>query len=398
VASATEEGCVFASLHPGIASGGLIGPRSMSASRAVGPGEKEQPGVTIMDRSVPAESERGSDPSRVYRDTCTEDVESDEIDHGLELGVDDRGIGDSGADKVELILKIGGSAVTNKREPHELAAKDKFDAIIEKVSRVYSRGVRMIICHGAGSFGHFEARKHAVGEGAASAIGVAATHAAVNRLSWNIVDSLVLRGVPAVSVSPLWHFVRSPLANEGDALSLAIAGLLRRGLVPVIHGDVGYSSDGRSRIYSADELVYMLAMSSTFPHVGRVVFVSDVDGLYTECPSAGGTAEHCAAAVSSGRLINTVAVDSTGKPMWKEARLDSAPATELPSGVVDVTGGMAGKLRWAARIASESRGRIGVYLGGALSYAIGDLFDMQNPVSSEALSRCTSIVYRARTL
>jgi isopentenyl phosphate kinase len=63
-----------------------------------------------------------------------------------------------------VLVKVGGSAITDKatleilkeRELHEFA---------RQVAEVVQGGVRLVLVHGAGSFGHFQARQFRVKTG-----------------------------------------------------------------------------------------------------------------------------------------------------------------------------------------------------------------------------------------
>jgi isopentenyl phosphate kinase len=401
VGSTGDEANVSRVKYPGVLTGTafeqLAWPQLASASEVIGPSRVHLSKARQSAKAGPVETKlRTSSPSALKGRRSGVDA-MDEATH--EVDPDDCGALDSNlaAQNVELIVKIGGSAVTNKREPHQLASKDKFDSVIEQISRVYKRGTGMIICHGAGSFGHLEAREYGVGDGDASPLGVAATHAAVSRLSWYIVDSLVLRGVPAVSVAPLSHCIRSGTTGEHEDIAVTACRMLHRGLVPVIHGDAVYGRLGRTQVISADELVYVLAMSTLLPGIRRAVFVSDVDGLYTkysqERSGSDGNDDAGALEMTASRLVTEVTVDDSGEPMWNEAGLQHAPIMAMDRGISDVTGGMTGKLRWAGRISASSCGRISVFFGGVLSSALSELFDTRSAPSSDTLKQCTSILY-----
>lgn len=176
--------------------------------------------------------------------------------------------------RVELVVKLGGSALTHKSTPHTLD-EERLAAAVDTVTQLHERGVGFIVVHGAGSFGHFEARAHRLSAGDATPLGVAATHAAVAALNAHVVHALVARGVPAVGVAPLVV----PARTRTDF----VAALLDRGHLPVLHGDACYAGDGRTAIISGDALVASLAVA--FPFVNRVVFLSDVPGLLRRPPS-----------------------------------------------------------------------------------------------------------------
>lgn len=214
--------------------------------------------------------------------------------------------------RVEVIIKLGGSAITDKSKRHSLH-DNRFAQSIDTITRLHRSGIGLIVVHGAGSFGHFEAREHAVSSGAASPIGVSVTHASVTSLNVRVVHALLAKGIPAVGVAPLLV----PARTRVDF----IAALLDRGHLPVLHGDACYAGDGRTAIISGDALVASLA--AAFPFVNRVVFLSDVPGLLKKPPS-----QYSKTVTSSGNKQAMIAMQpNSGAP----TSTNSAPGSLNPA-------------------------------------------------------------------
>ena len=153
-----------------------------------------------------------------------------------------------------IIVKLGGAALTDKRTPHTLLPS--LARTCEVVaSSAPSRVLRIV--HGAGSFGHFEARAgglRAQQPGAAPAAvppaAVSATRAALGRLTLRVLAGLGVDGAAPVAISV---FPRdAPGALEADMDAAAAAGLL-----PVTHGDVALSGGGAA-VVGGDELAVRL--------------------------------------------------------------------------------------------------------------------------------------------
>lgn len=254
--------------------------------------------------------------------------------------------------RVELIVKLGGSALTDKSQ-HQTIHRQRFDCALDTIACLHKQGIGLIVVHGAGSFGHFEASKHNVSSGAASAFGVSETHAAVTRLNGLVVDGLIAREVAAVGVSPL--------QVPGRVRTEFVAALLDRGHLPVLHGDACYAGDGRTGILSGDALVGSLA--GAFEFVKRVVFLSDVPGVLAVPPEElnGKGDSNGLLSVSEDaaerELVRRVTVDGRGE-VWLEA--------EVRTGVKkhDVTGGIAGKVAAAARCVAQGGGRVVGFIAG----------------------------------
>lgn len=241
---------------------------------------------------------------------------------------------------VELIVKLGGSALTNK---HKRATLDvaRFHTSMQHISALYHARVGFIVVHGAGSFGHMEATHYRIRSGDASALAMSATHAAVSQLNAAVVAALIQRGVPAVGVSPL--LVPTRMRNE------FVATLLDRAHVPVLHGDICYGADGRTAVLSGDTLVATLC--AAFASVRRVVFLCDVPGVLSRPPSR---------AQPPPRLVRRVLVNERG-----QVNLDSEIRTSQAAH--DVSGGIMAKLLAAAKCVAHGAGRVTAFIAGVSS-------------------------------
>ena len=104
--------------------------------------------------------------------------------------------------QVDVLVKLGGSAITDKAIFETPQTKNLHDCC----ESVAQSGKRHVVVHGAGSFGHFQAREHAVSKGTGdpkfSWRGFALTRSSVCKLNGLVVDGLLAAGVAAVGVSP----------------------------------------------------------------------------------------------------------------------------------------------------------------------------------------------------
>lgn len=235
---------------------------------------------------------------------------------------------------------------------------------------------------GAGSFGHPQAKKYRVSSGwrqyetgngsddieaiKQMRYGFAVTRCSVTKLNHLITEELVGKGIAACSFSPCGTWVTSnkvvvkvkiealqPVTILQSDLKLIIPFCLQQhnipeisttldlGMVPILHGDCVIDEAKGCGILSGDVIIRELAKS--IPGVCRVVFLTDVDGVYDRNPSTEGA-----------RLIPKVLVDENGK-------LAKAVSTEAGSND-DVTGGMELKLGTAISVVCESEGRIPVLI------------------------------------
>ncbi|WP_434521723.1 isopentenyl phosphate kinase [Halorubrum sp. AS12] len=207
-------------------------------------------------------------------------------DSAGENGGDDAAVdGRDDADEPPVVLKLGGSLITEKDRPETLDDA-ALDAACDAVADALATGGidRLVVVHGGGSFGHHHASERGVSttDGTRDADAVAAVHGAMKRLNAHVLERLRERGVPAVPVHPLSLAARADGADGGLDLPLgSTATLLGEGFVPVLHGDgVATAGDGVT-VVSGDELVVELASGLGARRVGvcsTVPGVLDGDG------------------------------------------------------------------------------------------------------------------------
>jgi len=186
----------------------------------------------------------------------------------------------TGADTDLVVLKLGGSVITDKDTP-ETVDDEALNSVLDAVAAAFKKGdARLVVVHGGGSFGHVHAAEHGVSttDGTADAAAANAIHGAMKRLNSEVVDRLQAREVAAVPVHPLSVAAR----DESGSLSLpteATEGLLAEGFVPVLHGDVIAHAGEGVTVLSGDEIVTSLAESLGASRVG---LCSTVPGVLDE--------------------------------------------------------------------------------------------------------------------
>jgi isopentenyl phosphate kinase len=226
-----------------------------------------------------------------------------------------------------ILIKLGGSVITDK------ARYRTFDG--QRVSRLLDEikrsGQRAVVVHGAGSFGHVLAKEHSLQDGLCDDTqipAVARVQHDVRELSSMVVGKMLEKGIPAVSVAPGSCFVMDDgrlLINDSEALT----GLYGLGIMPVLFGDVVLDRRKGFGICSGDQI--MEALSGIFKPE-RVVFVSDVDGLYDRDPKTHKNAGLICEVTAEG--LANIARETT---------------------VADVTGGVCSKMETMLRMCGPGR-------------------------------------------
>lgn len=268
------------------------------------------------------------------------------------------------AERFEVVLvKIGGSSITNKASREHLNDKalDWFTSSISKsVSSAFlARGddedqectatrdtekmkeLAFVIVHGAGSFGHHSAKDYGLrgqSEDPPPPIitdsidnrflmrGVSETRLSVQTLNRLVVESLLEQNVNAVGISPCFgipgleaHAHRQPAVRK--MFDRVVRETLYAGLIPVLHGDACLFGQGGG-ILSGDSIMEILGTSAWVHHS---VFITDVDGVFTEDPRVNPDA----------KLLKELFVDTSS------GRITTQVAASSSSHSHDVTGGLA---------------------------------------------------------
>lgn len=286
------------------------------------------------------------------------------------------------ARNVELltVIKIGGAAITNKSQFETLNEQGVREAAIciAQVKKRIDGGI--VVVHGAGSFGHFTAKKCGLRSEAIVLDsfrrdgelheGCAKTRLSVLKLNSVVLNALHDVGVAAIGMSPLslgWWCEQGNESNSNHNTSSSLSMMpieraVRAGFIPVIHGDVILSNYGnetdltssRVRIMSGDEIVYVIAKH--FHHsLHCVSFLTDVDGVFDSDPKvASNMTEGDADGFSilkqeQPKLLRDIAI--TDEFDCKTFGSETAPEKGDHTSFNDVTGAMKGKLKYAAKSA-----------------------------------------------
>lgn len=223
-----------------------------------------------------------------------------------------------------IILKLGGSVITRKDSLTPTLDSSNLTRIAREISN--SSYHKLIVVHGAGSYGHRYAKEYAIGseinskkELARKRQGFSKTQNSVKNLNLRVCQHLLEQEIPAVSIQPS-SFIQTRNKRIIIANMDLISKYLDLGFVPVLYGDVVIDMDDKIKmaVLSGDQIVKYLA-ENLKPE--KVVLGSDVDGIYNKDPKKYPDA-------------------SLMKVVTSYHDLESTEGTQT----VDVTGGMGGKL------------------------------------------------------
>jgi len=220
-----------------------------------------------------------------------------------------------------VILKIGGSAITDKTE--QLAAKtDIINRLAEEIKRADLDN--LIIVHGGGSFGHPTAEKYGIKDGykedPAQKLGFAETHHVMTVLNGLVMDALIWHEVPAISIAPSCCVI----TDNGKIRyfdETVVKAMQKMTFTPVMYGDAVLDDKLGFTVLSGDQLVAYLAIKY---RASKIVVGVDTDGLFDADPKT----------------------NPNAKP-YKHLTLAELKQIQPKIGkaaVTDITGGMAGKI------------------------------------------------------
>lgn len=270
-----------------------------------------------------------------------------------------------------ILIKIGGSSITDKGR-FETVNKNALSWLVQTIKRAVGEKntKRFIIVHGAGSFGHHTAKEYGL-KGISSfpskensmdeivrapvvksdiddhqkLMGLARTRISVQKLNHIIVNELLDNDLPAVGISPCFGIVQETSVGfcdnnnflkpgqQHENMQWIVQSTINAGLIPVLHGDAGMFREHSNvlgiaspAIISGDTIMQMIG---TAKYVTDVIFITDVDGVFTSDPRNN----------PSAKLIHKLLVDKSTSTIRMESTIASIQATES-SHDHDVTGGL----------------------------------------------------------
>lgn len=222
-----------------------------------------------------------------------------------------------------LLVKLGGSVITDKSKPLTPRTKD-----IKRLAKEIStfKGKKIIV-HGGGSFGHIKAAKYKLKEGFKGdwqRVGICSVQKDMRKLNSIVSSAFEDLGMPVVSI-PSGAVAIFKNGKLGDFQSEIFIRYVKLGITPITFGDVVVDKTKGIDICSGDDIMLRLAKDLK---ANWCIFVTEVDGIFPNFPPA----------------VDEPPVKSIGPDDKIKFRMAN----------VDVTGSMERKLKLMHRIASPS--------------------------------------------
>ena len=232
-----------------------------------------------------------------------------------------------------ILVKIGGSCVTNKQIFEELDHIN-LEKICQQLTEAYDPYKhRHLIVHGAGSFGHFTARQYELSKGGRDedwTRGFCETRTSVLKLNSYILSALIKHKLPATTISIFSSIHTNNRLLEVEGPIHMCESVMERDMIPVMHGDAVFDVDHRCSIFSGDKImIWLTERLKDKPKMA--VFLTNVAGVYDKPPT------ECDA-----KLIKEIVVQ-------KDGSISLNAQTSIAEH--DVTGGIKGKIECAVEIA-----------------------------------------------
>ncbi len=185
-----------------------------------------------------------------------------------------------------VVIKLGGGLITDKSKPFT-ARPELIKLFANELQRVVAdnQDTFFLVGNGAGSFGHPNAHRYGLKQGAHNQeqyYGMCLTHNGVQRLNSLVVDTLTTQGIPAYALSPSAIFTN----RNGQTVQTHIdnvAFLIGKHCVPVLHGDTICDENQGTSIMSTEDvlLACIKSLRQEFDKI-TVIYLMAADGVLDE--------------------------------------------------------------------------------------------------------------------
>jgi len=227
-------------------------------------------------------------------------------------------------EKKLYIIKLGGSAITEKKTGKFIVKKEKIRKIAKEIKKAQKKkDFQLIIVHGAGTFGHKIVSEYGIANGVKTKKqieGFKKTKKSMRRLCKQIAKILKQNGIKAVPAQDKANIIQ----HNKKMVKLNLEGIktiLQSGKVPILHGDMVKDTAIGASVISGDTIIAMLANKL---NATKVFYGTDVNGIYDSDPRKN----------KKAKLIKEI----------NNSNIKKVLKMTTGANAIDVTGGMKGKL------------------------------------------------------
>lgn len=220
-----------------------------------------------------------------------------------------------------ILIKLGGSLITDKTKAKSFR-RESLRRIARQIQllRENDPEIRIVIGHGSGSFGHFEARKYNTVAGVRTErqrLGFVKVGAVAVELSQLALSEFHAASLPVMRFQPSSSLVASDrrvTAFGTRALSMA----LDQSLIPLIHGDIALDEALGGTIISTEALFAHLAQPL---RAKLIILLGEVDGVLDQRQTVIPLITPKSFAAVRSALAGSHGVDVTGGMLQKVAAM-----------------------------------------------------------------------------
>ena len=228
-----------------------------------------------------------------------------------------------------IILKIGGSVITEKKKNVKKLKKKTLERLAQEITNSKRKEkFSLIIIHGVGAFGHITAKKFKLDKGfkdRSQIKAIAELHTDLKKLNLEIIKIFKEKGLNVVPFTPSSAWTLNNKRLEKVNVN-TIKKYLDLGLIPILHGDILMDDKIKFSILSGDQIIYCLGKELK---PCRIIIGTDVDGVFDSDPR------------SNKKAKLQKIIDKNNAKNIKINKTD----------VIDVTGQMHGKIDELLRLA-----------------------------------------------
>lgn len=225
-----------------------------------------------------------------------------------------------------IVLKLGGSIITKKLSSRPRLRKKIIRQLAKELKIFIQRfpEIKIILLHGAGSFGHPLVYRHKLLERPLTGprlLGFAKTVCSMRHMANLLAETFWNAELPVLPLQ-----ASAVLNEKNNAMALFdihhLKQVVNTGFIPLLGGDMGLTKKNRAVVVSADRLAVVLAEAFS---VSKIIFTTDVNGVFDKFP-----------------------ISKDAKPLPSLSRKEIKSMLRKMDGRkthYDITGSMVGKLR-----------------------------------------------------
>jgi isopentenyl phosphate kinase len=241
------------------------------------------------------------------------------------------------------ILKIGGSVITDKQGSRLSIRKKLLEQIASSIKLAKEKNnFKLILIHGAGSFGHLLAKEYELATGTGKnekkIKGAILSRISNQKLNGIFTQTFFSQGLNIAAVHTASVILQKNKKIEKFNLE-NIKQALEKNYIPVLYGDMVFDEKLGMSICSGDNIGAYLAKKLK---AERIFFASDIDGVFDSDPHFN----------KNAKLLEEIDL----KNIYKKSKLSKSHS-------IDTTGGLLGKVESLSELKNSKVRSVEIFNG-----------------------------------